>query len=77
MFGIVSATTQIYSNAQTVTNLPPELNFLGQTFNILNTPFTYGAVLMLVLFGVAWFFLTHTAPGRHVYAWATTPKPCV
>ncbi|ANE45014.1 ABC transporter permease [Deinococcus puniceus] len=74
MFGIVSATTQIYSGAQTVTNLPPALNFLGQTFNILNTPFTYGAVLMLILFGVAWFFLTHTAPGRHVYAVGNNPE---
>lgn len=74
MYGIVFAATQIYSNAQTITNLPPALNFLGQTFSILGTPFTYGAVLMLILFGVAWFFLTQTAPGRHVYAVGNNPE---
>ncbi|MFB9993420.1 ABC transporter permease [Deinococcus oregonensis] len=74
MYGIIFAATQIYSNAQTVTNLPPALNFLGQTFNILGTPFTFGAVLMLILFGVAWFFLTQTAPGRHVYAVGNNPE---
>ncbi|MDB5044658.1 MAG: transporter permease [Deinococcus sp.] len=73
MYGIIFAATQIYSNAQTVTNLPPALNFLGQTFNILGTPFTFGAVLML-LFGLAWFFLTQTAPGRHVYAVGNNPE---
>ena len=74
MFGIVSATTQIYSGAQTVSNLPDTLNFLGSTFNVFGTAFTYGAVLMLVLFGVAWFYLTHTAPGRHVYAVGNNPE---
>ncbi|WP_293914001.1 ABC transporter permease [Deinococcus sp.] len=74
MFGIVSATTQIYSGAQTVSNLPDTLGFLGQTFNVFGTAFTYGAVLMLVLFGVAWFYLTQTAPGRHIYAVGNNPE---
>jgi fructose transport system permease protein len=74
MYGIVFAATQIYSNAQTISNLPPALNFLGQTFNVFGTAFTYGAVLMLLLFGVAWFFLTQTAPGRHVYAVGNNPE---
>jgi fructose transport system permease protein len=74
MFGIVSATTQIYSGAQTVSNLPDTLNFLGSTFNVFGTAFTYGAVLMLILFGVAWFYLTQTAPGRHVYAVGNNPE---
>ena len=29
---------------------------------------------MLLLFGVAWFFLTQTAPGRHVYALGNNPE---
>lgn len=74
MYGIVFATTQIYSNSQTVSNLPPVLNFLGSTFKIFGTSFTYGAVLMLVLFGVAWFFLGSTATGRHVYALGNNPE---
>lgn len=74
MYGIVFAATQIYSNAQTISNLPPTLNFLGQTFTVFGTAFTYGAVLMLLLFGLAWFFLTQTAPGRHVYAVGNNPE---
>ncbi|TSA87228.1 ABC transporter permease [Deinococcus detaillensis] len=74
MLGIVQAITLIYSNSQTVSGLPNTLNFLGSTFKILGTPFTYGAVLMLLLFGVAWFFLTRTAPGRHVYAVGNNPE---
>ncbi len=74
MYGIVLATTQIYSGAQTVSNLPPALNFLGLTFGVFGTPFTYGSVLMLALFALAWFFLTQTAPGRHVYALGNNPE---
>ncbi|GAA4000164.1 ABC transporter permease [Deinococcus rubellus] len=74
MLGIVQAITLIYSGSQTVSGLPNALNFLGSTFKIFNTPFTFGAVLMLILFGVAWFFLTQTAPGRHVYALGNNPE---
>ena len=74
MYGIVFAVTQIYSNAQTVSNLPPALNFLGSGFNIGSANFSYGSLLMIVLFGVAWFFLTQTAPGRHVYALGNNPE---
>ena len=74
MLGIVQAITLIYSGSQTVSGLPNALNFLGNTFKVFNTPFTFGAVLMLLLFGVAWFFLTQTAPGRHVYALGNNPE---
>ncbi|GHF55916.1 fructose transport system permease protein [Deinococcus metalli] len=74
MYGIVFATTQIYSNAQTINNLPPALNFLGNTFNVLGVPFTFGAVLMVLLFALAWFFLGSTATGRHVYALGNNPE---
>ncbi|OLV18575.1 ABC transporter permease [Deinococcus marmoris] len=74
MLGIVQAITLIYSNSQTVSGLPNALNFLGSTFKIGGTPFTFGAVLMLVLFSVAWFFLTQTSPGRHLYALGNNPE---
>ena len=74
MLGIVQAITLIYSGSQTISGLPNALNFLGNTFKIFNTPFTFGAVLMLLLFGAAWFFLTQTAPGRHVYALGNNPE---
>ena len=36
--------------------------------------FTYGVVLMLVLYAIAWFALSQTAWGRHVYAVGDNPE---
>ncbi len=65
---IAFAITQLYSNSQTVTDLPPLLTALGNTFSIGGTEVGWGTVLMLALFGLAWFVLRETAAGRHVYA---------
>jgi fructose transport system permease protein len=35
---------------------------------VRGTDITYGVVLMFVLYGIAWYALTQTAWGRHVYA---------
>jgi fructose transport system permease protein len=67
-FNIAFALTHVYSEDLTFTGLPSELLFFGRTFSVGGAEFTYGTVLMLVLFGVAWFSLTQTAWGRHVYA---------
>jgi fructose transport system permease protein len=48
--------------------------FLGNTFRIGETSVTYGTVLMLALYLVAWFVLRETAPGRHVYALGNNPE---
>ncbi len=65
---IAFALTHIYSNEQTISNLPPPLIFFGNTFRIGHTDVTYGTVLLLALFLVTWFVLRNTAGGRHVYA---------
>ena len=73
---IAFAITQLYSNSQTVTDLPPLMTALGNTFAIGETgsekgggtEVAYGAVLMLLLYALAWFVLRETAAGRHVYA---------
>ncbi|WP_246312085.1 ABC transporter permease [Pseudaquabacterium terrae] len=65
---IAFAITQLYSNSQTVTELPPALTALGNTFTFAGTEVAWGALLMLALFGLAWFVLRETAAGRHVYA---------
>ena len=65
---IAFAITQLYSNSQTVTDLPPLMTALGNTFAIGGTEVAFGAVLMLVLYALAWFVLRETAAGRHVYA---------
>lgn len=71
---IAFAITQLYSNSQTVTDLPDAMTALGGTFGIGGTSVLYGVVLMLVLYGVVWFGLRETASGRHVYAVGNNPE---
>jgi fructose transport system permease protein len=65
---IAFALTHTVSNDLTFSPLPSELLFFGRTFTIVGADFTYGVVLMLVLYGIAWYALGQTAWGRHVYA---------
>ena len=65
---IAFAITQIYSESQTVSGLPDTMVALGDTFSVGSTSVTYGTVLMLALYVLAWFALRETAAGRHVYA---------
>ena len=71
---IAFAITQIYSEAQTVTDLPPALTFLGQTFTLGGTEVAWGTCLMVVLYVLVWRVLTDTAPGRHIYAVGNQPE---
>ncbi|MBV9281269.1 MAG: ABC transporter permease [Chloroflexi bacterium] len=71
---IAFALTQIYSNAQTINNLPAAETWFGNTFRIGHTDVTYGTVLMFVMFVVAWYVLKHTAVGRRIYAIGNNPE---
>jgi fructose transport system permease protein len=71
---IAFAITQIYSSSQTVTDLPPILTSLGNTFRLGETELNYGTLLMLFLYWLAWFLLRNTASGRHVYAVGNAPE---
>jgi len=67
-YNIAFAITQLYSGSQTVTDLPAAMTALGDTFTLGGTEVAFGTVLMLALYGLAWFVLRETAAGRHVYA---------
>ena len=71
---IAFALTQLYSRAQTVTDLPPAMTWLGNTFRLGGTAVVYGVVLMLGLYAFTWFALRETAAGRHVYAVGNNPE---
>jgi fructose transport system permease protein len=73
-YNIAFAITQLYSNAQTVTDLPPAMTWLGNTFVLGGTNVAFGVVLMLVLYLGVWFWLRETAAGRHVYAVGNNPE---
>ncbi|MBT2235294.1 ABC transporter permease [Nonomuraea sp. NEAU-A123] len=68
MLNVVFALTHIYSEDQTVTDLPPALTILGQTFKLGGTNVTYGSLLTILLFLFFAYVLGQTAWGRHVYA---------
>ena len=73
-FNIAFAVTQLYSGAQTVTNLPDGMTWLGNTFALGGANVAYGTVLMLLLYLGAWFWLRETGAGRHVYAVGNNPE---
>jgi fructose transport system permease protein len=71
---IAFALTQLYSNAQTITDLPRAMTVFGETFSIGGTAIAWGVVLTLALYAGAWFWLRETASGRHVYAVGNAPE---
>jgi fructose transport system permease protein len=73
-FNIAFAVTQLYSGAQTVTNLPDGMTWLGNTFALGGANVAYGTVLMLLLYLGTWFWLRETGAGRHVYAVGNNPE---
>lgn len=46
----------------------PILKLFGQNFGVMGAQFSYGSVLMVLIFGALWYMLNRTAWGRHVYA---------
>ena len=71
---IAFAITQLYSNAQTITDVPPMMTALGNTFLVGGTAVAYSTLLMLALYAGIWFYLRETAAGRHVYAVGNNPE---
>ncbi|MGH3083720.1 MAG: ABC transporter permease [Gaiellaceae bacterium] len=71
---IAFALTHIVSDDLTFSGLPSELLYFGRTFRVAGADFTYGVVLMLALYALAWYALTQTAWGRHVYAVGDNPE---
>src|SRR4051794_10948622 len=73
-FSICFALTHIYSNDETIANLPHTLTWLGESFKIGSTAVTYGSLLTLGLFALFWFILTQTTWGRRIYALGDNPE---
>jgi fructose transport system permease protein len=73
-YNIAFAITQLYSGAQTVTEVPPLMTWLGNTFALGGTNVAYSSVLMILLYLGVWFWLRETGAGRHVYAVGNNPE---
>ena len=72
-FNIAYALVRIYTTA-TITNLPTEQLFLGNTFSLAGTEIIYGSVLMIILYAITWYVLRSTPAGRAVYAVGDNPE---
>ncbi len=66
-YNIAFAVTHIYATT-TINNLPRPITFLGETFKIGSTAITYGSIVMVILFIIAWWVLANTSAGRKLYA---------
>jgi fructose transport system permease protein len=73
-FNVAFAITQLYSQAQTVTDVPDAMTWLGNTFPVGGGSVSYGVVLMIILYVLVWLWLRETGPGRHVYAVGNNPE---
>jgi fructose transport system permease protein len=73
-FYIAFALTHIYSNEETIANLPSAMTWLGNSFKVGSTAITYGSILCLLLFAIAWFVLSQTTWGRRVFAIGDNPE---
>jgi len=71
---IAFAITQLYSGAQTITDLPPEMLFFGSALALGGAAINYGTLLMIALYAFVWWGLRDTQPGRHVYAVGNNPE---
>lgn len=68
-----------YSKSETIASQEiaasaPSLKWTGLSFDVMGARLTYGSLLMMVLFGLVWYALNHTAWGKHVYATGDDPE---
>ncbi|MEO8806854.1 MAG: ABC transporter permease [Burkholderiaceae bacterium] len=71
---IAFAITQLYSGAQTITDLPPEMTFFGNTLSLGSAALNFGTIFMILMYAFMWWGLRDTQPGRHVYAVGNNPE---
>ncbi|MDM0114064.1 ABC transporter permease [Variovorax sp. J22R133] len=71
---IAFAVTQLYSGAQTITDLPPAMTFFGNTISLGGAALNYGTIFMIIMYVFMWWGLRDTQPGRHVYAVGNNPE---
>jgi fructose transport system permease protein len=65
---VAYAATLLYTGGAAIDNLPSSLLIFGRTFNIGQTTWSVGVLVMLAVVFIAWYALTQTSWGRHVYA---------
>ncbi|MCY1125985.1 ABC transporter permease [Frigidibacter sp. RF13] len=67
-----------YSQSESIRNADivdksPGLLWFGQGYNIAGASISYGGITLILLAGLLWYVLNHTAWGRHVHAVGDDP----
>jgi len=65
---VADAGAKLYTRETSIVNLPQGLLFLGSSFTVGGLTIPVGPIVMLAVFAVAWYALTQTAWGKHVYS---------
>jgi fructose transport system permease protein len=76
---IYSAANYIYAANETIRSQDidaqaPILHFFANKIEFGQANFTYAVILMILIAGLLWYVLNHTAWGRHVYAVGDDPE---
>jgi fructose transport system permease protein len=75
---IFSALKLWYSGSESIRNVDIEANapgllWFGKGFNVSGASISYGGITLILLAGLLWYVLNHTAWGRHVHAIGDDP----
>jgi fructose transport system permease protein len=72
---VFTALTLIFFKARTIQNaeMPDQMKFLGNTFQIGSFQLLYGVILMLIMYAIFGYILRNTAWGMHIYAVGDDP----
>ena len=67
-----------YSHSESIRNVDieakaPALLWFGEAFKFAGAKLTYGSISLILLAGLIWYVLNHTAWGRHVHAIGDDP----
>ncbi|HEX6510286.1 MAG TPA: ABC transporter permease [Chloroflexota bacterium] len=68
MLNVAYASTLLYTQGAAIDNLPGPLLALGATITIGKTSVPVGPLVMIAVVLIAWYALTQTPWGKHVYA---------
>jgi fructose transport system permease protein len=73
-YTIVYSATQLLAGSATYPVEKGPLTFLGNTIKIGGFTTTYGVIAMILVYIAAWYALSQTGGGRHVYAVGGSPE---
>ncbi len=73
-YTIIYSATQLIAGSATYPVQKGPLTFLGNTIKIGGFTTTYGVIAMIGVYIVAWYALSQTGGGRHVYAVGGSPE---